>query len=310
MSVQLSLVIPAYNESARLAVGYERLAPTLNEMDLSSVEVIVVDDGSSDDTMRRAREVYGHLEHARFVQQPTNRGKGAALRLGIALAQGTYVITADADMAIDPQRLPDFVTALHDYALVPGSRAIAGHIDYDSRLRTWAGDAFHLVVHHYTKMTLRDTQCGCKGFQLGPARLLALLGMIDGFAFDVEILYLAERLGLSVQPMLVTWNDVLGSSVRPGHVAWSMLRDIRALSTTRYENPVVELATSVTVEDVRPWARTARLTGLVLARGENESLLVVGRDAALGALAVADALKGSLRTAQLSELRERTYEAV
>lgn len=310
MSVRLSLVIPAYNEADRLAVGYERLTPTLNEMDPSSVEVIVVDDGSSDNTMRRAHEVYGHLEHAQFVQQPTNRGKGAALRLGIALAQGTYVITADADMAIDPQLLPDFVTALRDHALVPGSRAVAGHIDYDSRLRTWAGDAFHRVVHHYTKMTLRDTQCGCKGFQLGPARLLALLGMVDGFAFDVEILYLADRLGLSVRPLLVTWNDVLGSSVRPGHVAWNMLRDIRALSSTRYENPVVELATSVTVDDVRPSARDARLQGLVLARGADNLLLVLGRDAALGGLAMAGALKGSLRTAELSELRDRSYEAV
>jgi dolichyl-phosphate beta-glucosyltransferase len=270
----------------------------------------LIDDGSSDDTMQRAHEVYGHLEHARFVQQPTNRGKGAALRLGIALAQGASVITADADMAIDPQLLPDFVTALRENALVPGSRAIAGHIDYDSRLRTWAGDAFHRVVHHYTRMTLRDTQCGCKGFQLGPARLLGLLGMVDGFAFDVEILYLADRLGLSVRPILVTWNDVLGSSVRPGHVAWSMLRDIRALSSTRYENPVVELAPSVTVEDVRPLARDARLLGLVLARGESNSLLVLGRDAALGGLSVAGALKGSLRTAPLEELRVRSYEAV
>jgi dolichyl-phosphate beta-glucosyltransferase len=310
VSVKLSLVIPAYNESARLEVGYQRLAPTLHEMDPSSVEVIVVDDGSTDDTMGRAREVYGHLEHARFVQQPANRGKGAALRLGIALAQGTYVITADADMAIDPQLLPDFVTALREHALVPGSRAIGGHIDYDSRLRTFAGDAFHRVVHHYTKMTLRDTQCGCKGFQLGPARLLALLGMVNGFAFDVEILYLADRLGLSVRPLLVTWNDVLGSSVHPGHVAWSMLRDIRALSTTRYENPVVELATFVTLEDVQPLARDAQLVGSVLARGEHNSLLVLARDAALGGLAVAGALKGSLRTAQLDELRERSYEAV
>ncbi len=310
MSVRLSLVIPAYNEADRLAVGFERLAPTLNEMDPSTVEVIVVDDGSSDDTMHRAREVYGHLEHARFVQQPTNRGKGAALRLGIALAQGTCVITADADMAIDPQLLPDFVTALRDNALVPGSRAVAGHIDYDSHLRTWAGNAFHRVVHHYTKMTLRDTQCGCKGFQLGPARLLALLAMVDGFAFDVEILYLADRLGLSVRPLLVTWNDVLGSSVRPGHVAWNMLRDIRALSSTRYENPVVELATSITVDEVRPLARDARLQGLVLARSADNLLLVVGRDAALGGLAVAGALKGSLRTAELSELCERSYEAV
>jgi len=80
--------------------------------------------------------------------------------------------------------------------------------------------------------------------------------MFNGFAFDVEILYLADRLGLSVRPLLVTWNDVLGSSVHPGHVAWSMLRDIRALSTTRYENPVVELARSSRSRTSNLWLET------------------------------------------------------
>jgi dolichyl-phosphate beta-glucosyltransferase len=306
----LSLVIPAYNEAERLAVGYERLWPTLEAMDPSTVEVIVIDDGSSDDTLKRAHEIYGHLEHALFVQQPTNLGKGAALRLGIALARGIYVITVDADMAIEPRQLPDVVTALHDCAVVPGSRALSGDIKYDSRLRTLAGAAFNRLVRHYTGTTLRDTQCGCKGLQLGPARLLALLAMIDGFAFDVEMLYLADRLGLSVRPLLVTWQDVGGSSVRPGHDAWSMLRDIRGLKKTRYENPVVELPPSVTASDVAPLAKEARLHGLVIARNDHDALLVLGRDGALGGLGIASTLGGTLRTARLDELTQRRYEAV
>lgn len=310
MNPTLSLVIPAYNEAERLAVGYERLWPTLTSMDPSTVEVIVIDDGSSDDTLKRAHEIYGHLEHALFVQQPTNLGKGAALRLGIALARGANVITVDADMAIDPGQLPAFVTALHYSALVPGSRALSGDINYDARLRTVAGAAFNRLVRHYTGTTLRDTQCGCKGFQIGPARLLALLAMIDGFAFDVEMLFLADRLGLSVQPLLVTWQDVGGSSVRPSRDAWSMLRDIRELKKTRYENPVVELATSVTASDVAPLAKEARLHGLVIARNDRDALLVLGRDGALGGLGIASALGGTLRTAQLEELTQRRYEAV
>jgi len=310
VSVALSLVIPAYNEAERLGVGFERLWPTLATMDPSTVEIIVIDDGSSDETLKRAHEVYGHMEHVLFVQQPSNLGKGAAVRLGIALARGTYVITVDADMAIDPVQLPNFVSALHDSALVPGSRALSGDIKYDARLRTFAGATFNRLVRHYSGTTLRDTQCGCKGFQLGPARLLALLAMIDGFAFDVEMLYLAQRLGLSVSPLLVTWQDVRGSSVRPGRDAWTMVRDIRGLKRTRYENPVVELSASVGASDVARLAKEARLHGLVLARNDHDALLVLGRDGALGGLAIASALSGTLRTARLDELTRRRYEAV
>jgi dolichyl-phosphate beta-glucosyltransferase len=308
--IDLTLVIPAFNESARLQAGYDRLAPTLEVFGASNVEVIVVDDGSSDNTLKRAHEVYGHLEHALFLQQPTNLGKGAALRLGMGLARGTNLITADADMAIDPGQFPLYTTALRDSDFVPGTRAVAGRIAYGSRLRTVSGSVFHRFVHHYTHTGQRDTQCGCKGFQLGPARLLALLAMVDRFAFDVELFYLADQLGLRVKPLLVTWQDVPGSSVRPMQDAWTMLRDIRGIRTTHYENIVVELAPDVSVEEIAKVAREARLQGLVLARGEENALLVVGRDGGPGGLGVASVLDGTLRTTNLAELRGRNYQAV
>ncbi len=171
MTIDLSLVIPAYNEAARLEAGYERLAPTLDVLGPSRVEIIVVDDGSNDDTLARAHQVYGHLEHARFVQQPHNLGKGAALRLGIGLAKAPFVVTTDADMAINPVYLPAFATALGSHAFVPGTRGLGGHTRYDSRLRTVASAAFSRLVRHYTKTTLFDTQCGCKGYQLATGRL-------------------------------------------------------------------------------------------------------------------------------------------
>ncbi|MCU1362279.1 MAG: Dolichyl-phosphate beta-glucosyltransferase [Acidimicrobiaceae bacterium] len=310
MSVELSLVIPAYNEADRLAAGFDRLRPFLDTVDADTLEVIVVDDGSSDDTMHRAHEVYGHLENARFVQQPENLGKGAALRLGIGLATGTNVVTIDADMAIDPRQLPLFMTSLRDSALVPGSRAIKGHINYDSRLRTFFGEGFNYLVRLYTRTSLRDTQCGCKGFQLGEARLLALLSFIDGFAFDVEVLYLANQLGLSVRPLLVTWEDVEGSSVRPGRDALAMFLDMRTVRSRRYKNPVVELATDTEAKDVAWVATEARLHGLVLAHSEANTLLVLGRNDALGGLGVAARLKGSLRTTTIGELKGRRFEAL
>jgi glycosyltransferase involved in cell wall biosynthesis len=308
--IDLTIVIPAFNESARLKAGFDRLAPTLDEFGESRVEVIVVDDGSSDDTLRRAHEVYGHLEHALFLQQPTNLGKGAALRLGMGLARGTYVVTADADMAIEPSQFRLFTTALRTSAFVPGTRAIKGRIAYGSPLRTVAGTVFHHFVHHYTRTAQRDTQCGCKGFELGAARLLASLAMVDRFAFDVELFYLADLLGLSVRPLLVTWQDVPGSSVRPVHDALVMLRDIRGIRTTHYENVVVELSPEVRVDEIAPVAREARLQGLVLARGSGNALLVVGRNGGPGGLGVAKVLGGQLRTTNVAELRGRSYEAI
>lgn len=310
MSIELSLIIPAFNESDRLAAGYERLRPLLEMLDPSTFEVIIIDDGSTDTTTQRAHEVYGHLEHMLYVQQPANFGKGAALRLGLSLANGENVITADADMAVDPMQFPLFMTALRGDDFVPGSRAVAGRINYDSPLRTASGAVFHAIVRHYTRVRVRDTQCGCKAMRLGPARLLAKLAMIDGFAFDVELFYLAGQLDLRMKPLLVTWQDVTGSSVRPGKVARTMIRDIRDIPKTRYENVAVELGADVALETITPLAREARLTGLVLARGERDALLVVGRDGGLGGVGIAAALGGSLRPTTLSELRGRSYEAV
>ena len=310
MSVRTSLIIPAHNESARLAEGYRRLAPVLEELSLATTEVIVIDDGSSDDTLRVAHDVYGHLPHTLFVQQPSNLGKGAAVRLGIALARGEHLLAADADMAIRPEHFIAMVTALEHSALAPGSRALRGRIHYDSALRTLTGSAFHHLVRHYTGVTLRDTQCGAKGFQRGPARLLALLGMVNGFAYDAEMFFLAEQLGMAIEPVQVTWDDVRGSSVRVGHDSLQMIRDLRSLRRTHYVNPVIELARDVAVADIDRVAREARVQGLVVARGASDALLVLARDASLAALGIAASLGGRLRTAGIGELRGRTCDAV
>ncbi len=310
MAARTSIVIPAHNEAKRLGAGFARLAPVLKEMDPSVTEVIVIDDGSSDETLRVAHDLYGHLPHALFVQQPTNLGKGAAVRLGIALATGSYVIAADADMSIDPRHFPEIVAALATSNLVPGSRVVHGHIEYDSALRTMAGGVFSQLVRHYTGSTLRDTQCGCKGFQRGPARILGLLGTINGYAADAEVLFLANQLGLSVNPIHVTWDDVGGSQVRVGRDSLAMIRELRGLARAKYVNPVVELAPDVDPGAIAEAARQVRIQGLVVARAERDALLVLPRDGSLAGLSIANALGGKLATAGLDELRARSYEAV
>ena len=310
MTITTSLVIPAHNESARLAQGYARLRPTLERMSGDATEIIVIDDGSEDDTMRVAHSVYGHLAHTLFVRQEKNLGKGAAVRLGIGLARGDFVVCADADMSIDPRHIPDIVTGLEHSALVPGSRALEGRIHYDAPLRSFANNAFHHLVHHYAGVTIRDTQCGCKGFQRGPARVLALLGMINGFAYDAEMFFLADRLALGVSPQSVTWRDVGGSSVRLGRDSRTMVRDLRALRRTHYVNPVVTLDRDASLSSVALAARHVRAPGLVLARGDADSLLVLARDGALGGVSLAHELGGTLGTASLEDLRGRSFEAV
>jgi dolichyl-phosphate beta-glucosyltransferase len=273
-------------------------------------QVIVVDDGSSDDTMQVAHDVYGHLPHALFVQQPHNRGKGAAVRLGIAVASAPLVIATDADLSIRPIHLPEIVVALGDDQLVPGSRDTDTADGYDTFLRTFAGRVFNRLVRHYTGTKLRDTQCGCKGFQLGPARILGLLGFYDRFVYDAEMLYLADQLGITTRPIPVTWDDIPGSTVHIGRDSLQMIRDLRSLKQRHYENPVVVLAPDVDVTAVDDAARASRIQGLVIARGAESALVVLPRDGAVGGVGIASALGGSLRTADLAELRGRTFDAV
>lgn len=286
------------------------MAPVLDQLDPDDIEIIVVDDGSIDDTMLVAHGLYGDRPHTQFIQQPMNRGKGAALRLGIAAANGDYVITADADMSISPRHIPEMIAALGQTQVVPGSRTDHGHIDYDSTLRTVAGKVFSRLARHYSGTTLRDTQCGFKGFQRGPARLLGLLGLVDRFAFDPEMFFLAHETQMSVSPLKVTWDDVGGSSVRLSHDVLAMIKDLRAIPRTRYENPVVQLERDVSVADVERLARQTRVRGLVVARGADDALVVLPRDGSLAGLGIAEGLKGTLRTARLEEFRQRTFDAV
>ena len=310
MTITTSIIIPAYNEEARLARGFARLSPVLNELGATNTEVIFIDDGSTDATLKIAHDLYGGLPEKLLMQQPKNLGKGAAVRLGIAVAQGDNIIVADADMAINPVQMPQMITLLQTHAVVPGSRTVNGKIEYDSALRSIAGSAFSKMVKHYTGTTLRDTQCGFKGFQRGTARVLAALAMIDGFAYDAEFFYLARLLEIDIEPLTVTWDDVRGSSVKLGSDSRKMLHDLRDLSKTEYENPIVELPKEIEVSAVSDAARKARVQGLALARGETNTLVVLPRDGSLGGLGIAATLNGTLRIAGVGELKNRTYEAV
>jgi dolichyl-phosphate beta-glucosyltransferase len=305
-----SLVIPAYNEAQRLAGGLERLRPTLEVMGPERTEIVMVDDGSTDATLRVAHQVYGHLEHFRLVQHPHNLGKGAAVRTGLAHARFPKVIVADADMSIRPEHFVDILDTLERVPVAPGSRDHNGKIQYATLARTISGTAFHVLVRHYTKTKVRDTQCGCKGFQLAAGRLMALLGFVTGFAYDVEMFYLARQLDFAVEPVAVTWDDIGGSKVSILKAKSALLGDLRNIPRARYQCPVVVLDAHASLDDVRRGATAARVAGLVIARGDANALVVMPRDGAVAAVGIAESLGASVRTADLAELRGRRLEAV
>lgn len=211
--LELSVVLPAFNESRRLP----RALPTLIEaLDGDTTELIVVDDGSDDDTAQVAAEHLASFPRGRVVRLPVNAGKGAATRIGVSRARGQAVVFMDADLATDPASLAPLVEALDTCDVAIGSRSHPDSvIEGASRSRSVMGRGFNLVCRVGGAVDHRDTQCGFKGFRGPAAKVLFHLSRLNGFAFDVELLMLAGKLGLRVAEVPVHWTAVPGSTVDP-----------------------------------------------------------------------------------------------
>ena len=210
---QLSIVVPAYDEATRLP---QTLAALLARFPDATTEIVVVDDGSTDDTARIARDALAGHPGTQVVALPENRGKGAAVRAGVATTTGDVVLYMDADLATDLTVLDGFLARLADADVVVGSRAVPGStVIHTTRLRAALGRTFNRMVRLLTRLDVHDSQCGFKAFRGDVARLVFALGQVDGFAFDPEVLLIADRLGYRIVEVPVTWTAVEGSSVRP-----------------------------------------------------------------------------------------------
>jgi dolichyl-phosphate beta-glucosyltransferase len=229
MTIELSIVIPAFNEADRLAEGIERFEAAVADgaVNLPRTEVLVIDDGSVDGTAAIARALLARFPHYRVIRLAENHGKGAAVRTGVALAQGAFTAYMDADMAIDPRAIPLLVEGLRTNDLAIGSRALSGSmVESTHALRSVMGRLFNRLVTTGTGLGLQDTQCGFKALRTPVARLLFHLVRIDRFAFDVEILAQAHRLGLRITEVPVQWRHVSGSTVHPLRDSVPMLTDV------------------------------------------------------------------------------------
>jgi dolichyl-phosphate beta-glucosyltransferase len=228
-------VIPAYNEERRLLPALQRVDEYLSTRPYVS-ELVVVDDGSTD---RTAELVRGFAPSApdrvqvHLVAHERNRGKGAAVRTGCLAAQGEYVVFTDMDLAVPVEEVGRVLERLEagvDVAV--GTRLHPGGQDMRSSqppLRRLAGRLFVLVRRLVAVSEFHDTQCPLKGFRRQAAHRLFAAQRLSGWAFDVELLYLAKRWDLRVEEVPVRWDHIAGSHVglRPSvafRVLWDLLR--------------------------------------------------------------------------------------
>ena len=248
MAASLSLVLPAFNEESRMGPALDELFGYLCASPAGlpgKVDVLVVDDGSTDGTaaLVRARPEYvgdgsaqgsahaGDRPALRLLSVP-HAGKGSAVRAGMLAAGGELIVFADADMATPPDQLPRLVAALADADLVLGSRIQPDGSDMRASqppFRRLVGKLFRLAARVWVTGHVDDTQCGFKGLRRDVARDLFTRLRITSIVFDVDLIYLARKRHYRMTAVPVVWADQRGSRMhaRPRlalRVAWDLLR--------------------------------------------------------------------------------------
>ena len=228
---QLSLIIPAFNEATRIGDTLQRCDGYFANEKIDA-EILVVDDGSTDGTREVARAA---CPHARVLEYGRNRGKGYAVRTGVLASTGALVLFSDADLSTPIEEVRKLQAALDGGADVAiGSRALDGS-DLQVRQplpRELMGRGFNVLVQMFVMQGIRDTQCGFKLMPGALARSLFAEVRLDGFAFDVELLWLARRRRLRIDEVPVVWRHAEASKVSPVTDAARMFVDllrIRAL---------------------------------------------------------------------------------
>ena len=209
----LSIVIPAFNEEARLMGTLSKIAAYVETIGLAA-EVLVVDDGSTDRTAELATLALA-AGRGRVIPNGANRGKGYSVRHGVLEARGEMVLITDADLSTPIEKYTKLAATIAGHDVVIGSRALP---DSDVRVRQgWLrqsmGRTFNTIIRTATGLPFRDTQCGFKLMNRERVAPLFAEMVIDGFAFDVELLFLCAHFGRSVSETLVIWVNALGSKV-------------------------------------------------------------------------------------------------
>ncbi|MBA2620253.1 MAG: glycosyltransferase family 2 protein [Acidobacteria bacterium] len=223
----LSIIVPAYNEEARLGYSLLRILDYITDY-IPSAELIVVDDGSLDSTMEVAERVCAEFPRiqTKVLGYDKNRGKGYAVRKGLLKASGEIAIFTDADLSTPISELPKLVEPIENraYHVTFGSRALDRTLieTHQPWQREQGGRVINLMIRKMTGLPFSDTQCGFKAFDMKKFRPLLDVMTVNRFGFDVEFLFVAKYRGLRLKEIPVRWNNVEGSKV-------SAVRDTRRM---------------------------------------------------------------------------------
>jgi glycosyltransferase involved in cell wall biosynthesis len=234
MSPSYSIVIPAYNEAGRIGESLRVTADYLKRTSPES-ELIVVNDGSTDTTSEVVREIFAASAplSTRLIENSPNRGKGAAVRTGLLAATKPIGLFSDADLSTPIDEAPKLVEpiAAGEVDIALGSRALDRKLIGNRQpwRREQGGRVFNLIVRLATGLPFWDTQCGFKAFRLDVCRPILERCQTDGFGFDVELLFLAEKAGLRMREIPVRWNHHEGSKVDFANDSLRMLGEVIAL---------------------------------------------------------------------------------
>jgi len=213
----ISIIVPAFNEEKRLPATLERVNGYLAAGGWDFTEILIVDDGSRDATMRVAEEFARRTPLARVLRNPGNRGKGYSVRHGMLEAKGEWALFTDADLSAPIEELDKLWTAAQNAnaRVAIGSRALDRSLIgvHQPAFRESAGKVFNLGVRIIAGLPYRDTQCGFKLFETRAAREIFRRQQLERFGFDVEVLFIARRLGYTAIEVPVRWNDVAGTKV-------------------------------------------------------------------------------------------------
>lgn len=246
-SLELSVIIPAHNEAARILPHLHSIIRYMNARG-RTFEVIVVDDGSLDETACLVHEYAKRVPSIRLLRLPTCAGKGAAVRHGMQAAQGRRQLFTDADGATPIPELERLEQALHSGAEIAiGSRSLASRrpqFTVDARWhRSLLGTVFNGIVRAGGITGITDTQCGFKLFERAVAQDLFSVSCVNGYGFDLELLYVAQRRGYRIAEVPVNWADQPGSKVRLMRDGLAMLRELMTIHRNAekgfYSNRVV-----------------------------------------------------------------------
>lgn len=232
---EISFVIPCYNEAQRLEPGFSAAMEFLLHRLGPSFEVVLVNDGSSDETTAVLKEA--QIKHAHIpiniIEYWPNRGKGFAVKTGVLAARGRKIVQSDADFSVDLEEAIKFIEKLEEYDLVIGSKKheATESLKHQSAARRFLGKGFTQLTNLWLGINFSDITCGLKAFRHEAAKDIFSRQRLERWSYDAEILFLATRKGYKILELPVRWRHIEGSKVIP---LLDIIRSFKELLAIRF----------------------------------------------------------------------------